>query len=386
LSFRSEAEESGWTQNPSATIPFSGSDCMAKSYRQLSLAERVVIQTQLQLGLRPAAIAAGLNRARSSITREMARNGWKPSGRSSPQSRRWGNGGYLARTADLRAVGLHRKPRVLRKLVPGSALWQFVLCQLRRHLSPAQIASTLARMPAPVRISHETFYATFYAMPRGELRRQVLRLLPRKRPQRGARSPERHQRAFLDAMTLIDQRPEEVDQRIVPGHWEGDLIKGAMNRSCVGTLVERRTLFVALVRLQDQRAETVANGFASILNRFQSPMRLSLTYDQGRELARHQWLAQQTGMKVYFAHPHCPWERGICENTNGLLRQYMPKGTDLSGLSQQQLDQIAMEMNARPRKTLGWKAPAELFLPQEDFNFVDFYSQTNTITPVALAP
>lgn len=174
-------------------------------------------------------------------------------------------------------------------------------------------------------------------------------------------------------MTLIDQRPEEIDQRIVPGHWEGDLIKGAMNRSRVGTLVERTTLFVALVKLQEGRAETTAQGFANILNRFQSPMKLSMTYDQGREMARHQWLEQQTGIKVYF--PHSPWERGINENTNGLLRQYLPKGHDLSSFSQQQLDEIAMEINARPRKTLGWKAPAELFLPDQDFNFVQFWSQ-----------
>ena len=358
---------------------------MARTYRQLSLEERVVLQTQLQMGWRPAAIAAGLQRARSTLTREMARNGWKPASAATAQSRRWGNGMYLARKADLRARQLHQKPRVQRKLVPGTSLWESVLGHLRRRLSPAQIASTLARMPTPVRISHETLYATFYAMPRGELRASVLKLLRRKRPHRGARSPERHQRPFLDAMTLIDQRPEEVDQRLVPGHWEGDVIKGRMNRSRVGTLVERTTLFVALVKLDDGRAETTAQGFANVLNRFQSPMRLSMTYDQGREMARHKWLQQQTGIKVYFAHPHSPWERGINENTNGLLRQYLPKGQDLSLYSQEQLDQIAMELNARPRKTLGWKAPAELFLPEGDFDFVQFWNQPpRTIKYVAL--
>lgn len=358
---------------------------MAKTYRQLSLEERVVLQAQLQMGLRPAAIAAGLGRARSTIAREMSRNGWKPASEATPQSRRWGNGMYLARTAERRARGLHRKPRVQRKLLPGTALWNIVLSHLRRRLSPAQIASTLARMPVSVRISHETLYATFYAMPRGELRSSVLKLLRRRRPQRGARSPERHQRAFLDAMTLIDHRPEEVGQRIVPGHWEGDLIKGAMNRSRVGTLVERATLFVALVKLDDGRAETTAQGFANILNRFQTPMRRSMTYDQGRETARRQWLEKQTGIKVYFAHPHSPWERGINENTNGLLRQYLPKGQNLSLFSQQQLDEIAMEMNARPRKSLDWKAPAELFLPQGDFDFVQYWQHTtDTIIPVAL--
>jgi len=155
---------------------------MARIYRQLCLEERVVLQTQLSLGLSPAAIAAGLNRARSTITREMARNGWKPAAAATAQSRRWGNGMYLARIADRRARRLHQKPRVVRKLVPGTPLWQFMLSQLRRHLSPAQIASTLARMPTPVRISHETFYASFYAMPRSELRAQVLKLLRRRRP------------------------------------------------------------------------------------------------------------------------------------------------------------------------------------------------------------
>jgi IS30 family transposase len=300
----------------------------------------------------------------------------------SPQSRRWGNGGYLARTAHRRAQRLRALPRVARKLIPGTPLWQLVIQHLRRGLSPAQIASTLARMPDPVRLSYETIYTAFYAMPRGQLRARVLALLRRRHPQRGARSPARHQRPFLDAMTLIDQRPAEVDERIVPGHWEGDLIKGALNRSRVGTLVERTTLFVALVKLEDGRAQTTADGFARILQRFDSQLRLSLTYDQGREMAQHRSLAEQARLKVYFAHPHSPWQRGICENTNGLLRQYLPKGHDLSRFSQEQLDQIAMLLNARPRKTLGWKAPAELFLPEGAFDFQKYWS--STIEPVAL--
>jgi len=357
---------------------------MARTYKQLSLEERSLLQAQLTMGWRPAAIAAGLQRARSTITREILRNGWQPAAEVSPQSRRWGNGGYLARTANLRAQRLHRKPRVRPRLVPGNPLWSLVIEHLRRRLSPAQIASTLARMPDPVRLSYETIYTAFYAMPRGELRATVLTLLRRRHAQRGARAPDRYHRPFLDAMTLIDQRPAEVAERIVPGHWEGDLIKGKMNRSRVGTLVERTTLFVALVKLDDGRAETTANGFASILNRFDSQMRRSLTYDQGREMAQHRSLAQQTGIKVYFAHPHSPWERGINENTNGLLREYLPKGADLSRFSQDQLDDIAIELNSRIRKSLGWKAPAELFLPQGAFHFA-LYWQAKT-NPVALGP
>ena len=358
---------------------------MARSYQQLAFEERVVIQTQLSLGWRPAAIAAGLQRARSTVVREMLRNGWRTPAPGPPQrGRPPGAGGYTAILAHKRARRLHRIPRVQRKLSLGSPLWNSVLDHLRRGLSPQQIASTLARMPQPARLSHETIYTALYAMPRGALRTELLRLLRRRHPQRGRRDPNRHRRPFQEPMTLIDHRPDEINLRLVPGHWEGDLIKGKMNRSRVGTLVERSTLFVALVQLHDGRAETTANGFASILNRFDSQLRRSLTYDQGREMALHSTLSQQTGIQVYFAHPHSPWERGINENTNGLLRQYLPKGQDLSRFSQQQLDDIAWLLNTRPRKSLGWKAPAELFLPQGAFDFVKYWSAT--IPPVALGP
>jgi len=186
----------------------------------------------------------------------------------------------------------------------------------------------------------------------------------------------------FEAMTSIDQRPAEVDQRLVPGHWEGDLIKGKLNRSRVGVLVERTTLYVALVKLSDGSAPTTAAGFASILNRFDAHMRRSMTYDQGAEMACHRVLTEKADVEVYFAHPHSPWERGICENTNGLLRQYLPKGQDLSVFSQEQLNDIALQLNARIRKSLGWKAPAELFLSEGAFDFQKY--QANTINNVAL--
>lgn len=355
---------------------------MERMYEHLSMEDRCLIQVQLALGFRPATIAAVLQRARSTVLREIRRNGWK-SGGGKPRPGCPYGAGYYAGAANRRAGMLERKPRVTRKLVVGSGLWQCVVGHLRRGLSPEQIASTLARMPDPVRLSHETIYTALYAMPRGQLRARLLTLLRRSHKRRGARSA-RVPHPFTDTMTMIDQRPSEVADRLVPGHWEGDLIKGRLNQSQVGTLVERTSLFVALVKLEDGRAETAANGFAGILNRFQSQMRRSLTYDQGREMAQHSLLTRQTNVKVYFAHPHSPWERGINENTNGLLRQYLPKGKDLSVFSQDQLDDIAMLLNARPRKTLGWKAPAELFLPQESFNFVKYWS-TN-IEDVALGP
>jgi IS30 family transposase len=360
---------------------------MGRTYKQFSMEERCLLQTQLSMGWRPAAIAAGLQRARSTVTREMRRNGWHPVRPRPKGGRRFIAGGYHAATADRRARMLQRTPRVVRKLVPGTVVWDLVLAELGRGLSPEQVGFTLRRMPDPVRLSHETIYTALYAMPRGELRARVMTLLRRRRMSRRSRSKaavDPSRRHFIDPIKLIDQRPEEVGLRLVPGHWEGDLIKGKLNQSRVGVLVERTTLFLALVKLEDGSAKTCAEGFARILNRFDSQMRRSMTYDQGREMAQHKWLEQQTGIEVYFAHPHSPWERGINENTNGLLRQFLPKGQDLSRFSQQQLDDIAMLINARIRKSLGKQAPAELFLPEGTFNFVEFWQNPGMFTNVAL--
>lgn len=355
---------------------------MGRTYRHLDLQERVVLETQLKLGLGPAGIAAGLGRARSTITRELRRNGDRtPSGRARTSV----TGGYDGRKAERRAQRLAVRPRVPRKLAVDTPLWNQVVASLRQGLSPAQIARTLARMADPVRLSYETIYHTLYAMPRGQLRSSLLALMRRRhharRPQRGQQGP---QKPPVPEMTLIDQRPSEIDARLIPGHWEGDLIIGKANRSQVGVLVERSTLFVALVQLPSGKADPIAQAFSTILNRFDSQLRRSMTFDQGSEMRHHQRLSQSTGVAVYFAHPHSPWERGICENTNGLLRQYLPKGTDLSVFSQDQLDEIAWRMNTRPRKTLGWKAPAELFLPEGSFDFAQYWSAT--INPVALRP
>lgn len=355
---------------------------MATVYVHLSMAERVVIESQLRVGICPGAIAAVLCRPRSTVLREIRRNGWQqdPSLKRGPRRIA---GGYRAVAADRRARRLAHVPRRQRRLAPGTELWEQVTAMLLGGLSPAQVARTLARMPEPVQLSAETIYTTLYAMPRGSLRRQLLGSTRRghqaRRPQRrrsGARKPP------IPEMILIDRRPEEINRRLVPGHWEGDMIVGKGNRSQVGTLVERRTLFVALVKLDSPRAGHAVEAFASILNRFQSQMRRSMTYDQGSEMRHHRRLTEATGIEVFFAHPHSPWERGIAENTNGLLRQYLPKGKDLSLFTQDQLDDIAWTMNTRPRKSLGWKAPAELFLPQGSFDFVLHWS--TKIKPVAL--
>lgn len=334
-----------------------------------------MIETQLRLGHRPSAIAAQMGRARSTVTREMHRNGW----RRDPVKGRGGQriaGGYRAKPADRRAQVLAKKPRVVRRLGPETPLWATVAGYLREGLSPVQIASTLARMPEPVQLSAETIYTALYLMPRGHLRSSLLSFTRRghqARRRQGRKTGPR--KPPIPDMILIDQRPVEVQMRLVPGHWEGDMIVGQANRSQVGVLVERTTLFVSLVRLTSPRADVAAEAFTSIFLRFDSQMRRSMTYDQGSEMRHHKTLTRNTGVDVYFAHPHAPWERGICENINGLLRQYLPKGTDLSGYTQDQLDDIAWTLNTRIRKSLGWKAPAELFLPEGAFDFVKYWNR-----------
>lgn len=355
---------------------------MTKKYSHITLSERTLIQTQLQLGLAPAAIAESLGRHRSSITRELARNGWKPASSARPVGRPTIAGGYSSSQASLRAKKLSAIPRIQRKLVPGNSLWARVRQYLQQGLSPEQIAGTMSRMNEPIQLCHETIYQAIYVMPKGKLRTETIALLRFGHNKRRPRSRGCDRRGQIPNMTSIDQRPADIAERLVPGHWEGDHIKGAANRSQVGTLVERKTRFVALVKLANGTAQATTKGFGTILQRFDIDLRRSLTYDQGREMSQHAQLTENTGITVYFAHPHSPWERGQNENTNGLLRQYLPKGSDLSAFSQQELDDIAWKLNTRPRKSLGWKCPAELFLPEDAFDFKAYWA--GKFDPVAL--
>lgn len=344
---------------------------MGKIYQQLSIEERTMIQTQLGMGIKPAAIAVGLNRSASTLSRELRRNGWvRP-----PVCRGPGRppvaGGYRAEAAHRRAQACAVTPRVERRLRPGTALWKHVLRYLKAGYSPEQIAGTLALVHSQtpsLRVSHETIYTAIYAMPRGALRTTVMGWLRFGHTKRRPRARGEDRRGKIPDMVSIRDRPPEVEERLIPGHWEGDLIKGARNRSAVGTLVERTTLFTVLSRMDDASARAALEGFSHVLNRIAAQRRLSLTYDQGREMAAHQRLTEATGVKVYFADPHSPWQRGINENTNGLLRQYLPKDSDLSGFTQKELDAIAWKLNTRPRKSLGFRCPAELFTP-DAFDF-----------------
>jgi IS30 family transposase len=234
---------------------------------------------------------------------------------------------------------------------------------LRLQWSPEQIAGRRKRledgteMSSGLRVSHEAIDQAVFAVPRGELRRELLACRRQGKPQRGRRSKDGERRGRI--CDIIRERPAAVEGRLVPGHWEGALIKGAGNRSSVGTLVERTSR--KLIKLTDAKAETARDGFAAGLLAVPAPLRLTLTYDQGKEMARHRELAALTGLRVSFADPHAPWQRGSNENTNGLLRQYLPKGTDLAVFSQAELDAIATRLNSRPRKTLGFATPDEVF-------------------------
>ncbi len=233
---------------------------------------------------------------------------------------------------------------------------------LRRRFSPQQISARL-KVDFPddpeMRITAETIYQSLYVQSRGALRKDLTAYL---RSGRSARKPRGNgpRGAAIKDMVLISQRPAEVEDRAVPGHWEGDLIVGEQGRSFIGTLVERQTRYVMLSYLgHDSRTVTVTNAIAEQIQRLPEHLRLSLTWDQGTEMAGHLQFKIATGVDVYFCDPHSPWQRGSNENTNGLLRQYFPKGTDLAVHNQGDLDTVAAELNHRPRQTLHWRTPAE---------------------------
>lgn len=344
---------------------------MEKKYKQLNLEERTMIQTQLSLGFKPSRIAQELGRSASTVSRELKRNGWVRVQQPRCPGRPRLAGGYRAEAGQRRARAYSIKPRTLRRLQPGTPLWDRVTDYLKTGYSPEQIAGTLVSVhpdKPTLQVSHETIYTAIYAMPRGELRTEVIGWLRFGHAKRRPRARGEDRRGKIPDMVSIHDRPPEVDERLVPGHWEGDLIKGAYNRSAVGTLVERTTLFTVLAKMDTASAESAVKGFGHVLGRIDAQKRLSMTYDQGREMAAHQQLTEESGVKVYFADPHSPWQRGINENTNGLLRQYLPKGSDLSGFTQDDLDKIAWQLNTRPRKSLGFKCPVELFMP-DAFDF-----------------
>ncbi len=321
------------------------------SPRYLSEDERVRIADLARQGLGVRVIAAGLGRSPATVSRELRRN-------RDPDS-----GQYRPFAAQRMAVGRRARPG-RGKLVRDAVLRQFVAERLEKRWSPEQISHALrCGFPdEPERhVVHETIYQAIYRPELGGLRRDLPKVLRTgRRRRRPHRRPDARRAGSLVAMTMIGQRPAEADDRAVPGHWEGDLITGAGNRPAIGTLVERASRFTILLHLPGGRhtAEAVRDALVQAMGQMPAQLRRSLTWDQGKEMALHAEIAQTLGMPVFFCDPHSPWQRPSNENTNGLLRQYFPKGSDLRVHGLGRLAAVAAELNARPRKTLSWDSPA----------------------------
>ncbi|KUE84784.1 IS30 family transposase [Cupriavidus necator] len=321
-----------------------------RSRLALTLAEREEISRAVVAGHSIRSVAARLGRAPSTISREVRRNG--------------GRQGYLANQADELAWERARRPKAC-KLVKNRTLAQVVASKLRLQWSPEQIAGWLKHVYAVNRdyqVSHETIYRSLYIQARGALKRELLEHLRRSRAMRRSRQHtlKTDNRTNIRDAVSISERPATAEDRAIPGHWEGDLLFGSAN-SQIATLVERQTRFVMLVKIASKDSEAVVNALIKHAGKLPQELYKSLTWDRGTEMAGHKRFTVATDIKVYFCDPQNPWQRGTNENTNGLLRQYLPKGTDLSVYSQAKLNAIARRLNERPRKTLNFDTPAERF-------------------------
>lgn len=320
-------------------------------YERLSLIEREEISRYIASGHSLRKIASRLHRAPSSMSREINR---------SVVDRKY----YRAIFAQQHSNKIRHKLRKNRKLDNNIILREIVLSYLAKNWSPEQIAKRLIILyPSnmDMRVSHETIYSYLYVLPRGELKREITSCLRRHHKHRYHKKKNHQNNDAIQNYLSIEERPKEVADRIIPGHWEGDLIIGRRCASAIGTLVERTTRMTFLVKLKNQDSMTIRKAFIEEFRQLPKGLKRTLTYDQGREMAQHRLFTKETDISVYFAHPHSPWERGTNENTNGLIRQYFPKGTDFSKISEKRLKEVQDELNDRPRKALGFYTPHEKF-------------------------
>jgi len=323
-----------------------------KNYKRLSSDEREEISRMLAQDYSLNDIAKKLDRYTSTISREIL------SGSCNKYT-------YRAGKAQRRAARNSSQRKKGNKILNNELrLKRYVYRKLRKKWSPAQIAKELKKdYPADMamRIAPETIYAYLFVLPRGSLKKELLACLRQNRKRRHQQSRGVKMERKLEDMLSIEERPKEVEDRIIPGHWEGDLIIGKNNRSALGTLVERTTRTTILVPVKSKRAEEVARAFAKEVKKLPQQMKLTLTYDQGREMAEHKLFTKLTGVRVYFAHPRSPWERGTNENTNGLIRQFFPKGTDFNKVSRYEVKKAQNLLNGRPRAALDFQKPYEVF-------------------------
>lgn len=323
-----------------------------KKYKRLSLGEREEISRMLSQKCSLNDIAKSLSRHTSTISREVHLGGCNKYT-------------YRAGKAQRRAFKNASKRKVEKRiLVDNLNLKRYIYRKLRKKWSPEQIAKELwvdYPKDQDMRIAPETIYAHLFLLPRGELKKELLACLRQNRKRRHKQSRFTNNERKLEDMLSIEERPKEVEDRIIPGHWESDLVVGKNNRSALGTIVERTTRTTILVPLKDKSAETVVKAFAKEILKLPKQMRLTMTHDQGREMAKHKLLAKMTGVKIFFAHPRSPWERGTNENTNGLIRQFFPKGTDFKKVSRRKVKQVQELLNGRPRAVLNFQKPIDMF-------------------------
>lgn len=303
---------------------------------------------------KPAQIAKKLGRHRSTIGREISLGSCDKYTYRAVKADKWAK-----RKASKRKSGK-------RKFFLSRELKKYIIIKLNLCWSPEQIAESLKKeysKNTDMRISPEAIYAALYVLPKGNLRKELLAHLRRghKRRHRRKKGKQPLIERKIENMVLIDERPAEITKRIIPGHWEGDLLIGKNRQSELGSLTERTTRTAILVPLKSRTAEEVRMAFEKEFNRLPKNMRFTLTYDQGREMAAHEEFTEKTRIKVYFAHKASPWERGTNENTNGLIRQFFPKGTDFSKISRGEIKKVEKLLNGRPRKVLNWQTPNEVF-------------------------
>jgi IS30 family transposase len=320
---------------------------MAK-YTRLTFEDRIKIEVYRILNWSLEAIGKNLNRSKSSISRELSRYPFT----------------YSAKKAQAEADRKSRKHNCTSRLSENTRLLEIVHKQLRKRWSPAQISTYLKVQyegNKEMQISHESIYTYIYLLPRGELRKELIGYLRQKKKSRYTRKGEYDKRGTIPEMISIEERPASVESRSVAGHWEGDLIMGKNHKTALGSIVERKTRTVILVKLKKKDATTVRKSFERELKTLPKQMKKTMTYDQGREMSEHKLFTANTKMKVYFCHPASPWERGTNENTNMLIRDYFPKGTDFDTISRKEIKRVQNELNERIRKTLNWESPKDVF-------------------------
>jgi IS30 family transposase len=320
-------------------------------YSRLSFVEREEISRQIANNQSIRSIARQLGRSGGTISREIIRTGNNKLD-------------YRAIKAQKFSYKQRHKSTGKRKLEVNRPLREFVFYYLtQKFWTPEQIAKRLKIVypnDMDMHLSHETIYSYVYILPRSTLKKELTSALRRKHTNRRPRKARQKTAPIQDYLS-IEERPAEVADRIVPGHWEGDLLMGAMNKSAIGTLVERTTRFTFLVKLDNKDATTVRESFAEEFRHLPKELKRTLTYDQGQEMAEHKLFTKDTAITVFFAHPHSPWERGTNENTNALIRQFFPKGTDFNRISKEQLKDVQESLNDRPRKVHDFYTPNEVF-------------------------